>query len=58
MFGWRSYFGKKKHPSIQGHLNQVHLTSGEQSYFIDSVKNESKTYGGVNICDPIERRQE
>lgn len=45
---------KKKHPSIQGHLNQVHLTSGEQSYFIDSVKNESKTYGGFSICDPIE----
>ena len=39
-------------------MNQFHLTSGEQSNFIDSVKNESKTYVGVNICDPIERRQE
>ena len=51
---------KKKLSIIQGHMNQFHLTSGEQSNFTDSVKNESKTnmYVGVNICDPIERRQE
>lgn len=31
---------KKKNAIIKGQLNQFHLTSGEQSNFIDSVKNE------------------